>query len=59
MISCAVTPEEIAVSIASELVALRHGTPVAHLRAIDDPALAKVLGGELTPAAAARLPVDG
>lgn len=52
----AVSPEEIAVSIASELVALRHGKPGAHMRAIDDPALRKVLGGELTPDAAARLP---
>lgn len=54
----AVSPEEIAVSIASELVALRHGKPGPHMRAIDDPALAKVLGGELTPDAAARLPKE-
>ena len=54
----AVSPEEIAISIASELVALRHGKSGAHLRAVDDPALAKVLGGELTPEAAARLPED-
>lgn len=52
----AVTPEEIAVSIGSELVALRHGTRGAHLRASDDPALQKVLGGELTPEAAAQVP---
>ncbi|MCC6876414.1 MAG: XdhC family protein [Sandaracinaceae bacterium] len=51
----AVGPEEIAVSIAAELVALRHGKPATHLRAIDDPALAKVLGGELTPEAAAAI----
>ena len=49
----AVSPEEIAVSIASELIALRHGHPGPHLRALDDPALAKVLAGELTPDAAA------
>ena len=39
----AVSPEEIAISIAAELVALRHGCAGAHMRAIDDPALAKVL----------------
>jgi xanthine dehydrogenase accessory factor len=49
----AVSPEEIAVSIASELVALRHGKPANHMRALDDPRLARVLGGELTPEAAA------
>ncbi len=54
----AVSPEEIAVSVAAELVALRHGTPAAHLRAIDDPALAKVLHGELSPEAAAQLPKE-
>ncbi len=51
----AVSPEEIAVSIAGELVALRHGAPAPHMRAMDDPALAKVLGGQLTPDAAAQL----
>ena len=51
----AVSPEEIAISVAAELVALRHGRVGAHLRAVDDPALAKVLGGELTPAAAAAI----
>lgn len=39
----AVSPEEIAVSIAAELVALRHGQPAIHLRALDEPALAAVL----------------
>ncbi len=51
----AVTPEEIAISVAAELIALRHGVPGPHMRAVDDPALAKVLGGELTPDDAARL----
>lgn len=51
----AVSPEEIAVSIAAELVALRHGASAAHLRAMDDPALARVLSRELTPEAAAAL----
>jgi xanthine dehydrogenase accessory factor len=54
----AVTPEEIAISIAAELVALRHGKGGAHLRAMDDPGLAKVLGGDLTPDAAARLDAE-
>ena len=52
----AVSPAEIAVSVAAELVALRHGREVSHLRAVDDPALMKVLGGILTPDAAAKLP---
>jgi xanthine dehydrogenase accessory factor len=51
----AVTPEEIAVSIAAELVALRHGRTSSHMRAIDDPILARVLGGELTAEAAAAI----
>lgn len=51
----AVSPEEIAVSIAAELTALRHGASAAHMRAVDDPALAKVLAGQLTPEAAAQL----
>ena len=51
----AIGPEEIAVSIAAELVALRHGKPAAHMRAIDDPQLQKVLGGELTPEAASQI----
>ncbi len=52
----AVSPEEIAVSIVAELVAIRHGHKAPHLRAIDDPRLSRVLGGELTPEAAAKLP---
>ena len=51
----AVTPEEIAISVAAELVALRHGRSGPHMRAMDDPALAKVLEGALTPEAAAEL----
>ncbi|MFW5920352.1 MAG: XdhC family protein [Polyangiales bacterium] len=49
----AVSPQEIAVSIVAELVALRHGRPAAHLRAVDDPRLRKVLEGTLSPEAAA------
>ncbi len=52
----AVTPEEIAVSIGAELVALRHGAQAPHMRAVDHPALARVLAGELTPEAAEKLP---
>ncbi|NOY91775.1 MAG: XdhC family protein [Deltaproteobacteria bacterium] len=51
----AVSPEEIAVSVVAELVALRHGKPAAHLRAMDSPRLAKVLAGGLSPEAAASL----
>lgn len=51
----AVSPEEIAVSIVGELVALRHGRPSAHLRAVDDPRLARVLAGELAPEALAAI----
>lgn len=54
----AVSPDEIAVSIAAELIALKHGHPGPHMRALDDPALARVLGGELTPEAAAQLTED-
>lgn len=39
----AVTPEEIAVSIVSELIALRHDRPAAHLAITRDPALADLL----------------
>lgn len=39
----AVTPEEIAVSIVGELIALRHGESGAHLRAIDDPAIMRAI----------------
>ncbi|HKP55702.1 MAG TPA: XdhC family protein [Polyangiales bacterium] len=37
------TPEEIAVSIVAELVALRRGKQVPHMRAIDDPRLSRLL----------------
>jgi xanthine dehydrogenase accessory factor len=39
----AVGPQEIAVSIVAELVALRHGKQVPHLRAVDDLRLGKIL----------------
>jgi xanthine dehydrogenase accessory factor len=40
----AVSPEEIAVSIVAELVALRHGvTSLEHLRAVDEPRLKELL----------------
>lgn len=51
----AVSPEEIAVSIVAELVAIRHGKPARHLRALDDPRVARVLAGELSPEAAALM----
>jgi len=51
----AVSPDEIAVSVVAELVALRHGRPAAHMRAMDDPRLHKVLAGALSPEAAASL----
>jgi xanthine dehydrogenase accessory factor len=43
----AVTPEEIAVSIVAELIALRHGKPAQHLRALDDERLLRSLEREL------------
>ena len=43
----AITPEEIAVSIVAELVALRHGKPAEHLRALSDARLARALEHEL------------
>jgi len=49
----AVSPEEIAISVTAELVALRHGQPVNHMRAVDDPALRRVLSGSMSPEAAA------
>jgi xanthine dehydrogenase accessory factor len=52
----AVGPEEIAVSIVSELVALRRGRGGLNLRAVDDPRLAKVLAGTLSTDALALLP---
>jgi xanthine dehydrogenase accessory factor len=45
----AVGPEEIAVSIAAELVALRRGREAPHLRAVDHPHLARLLAGEAVP----------
>jgi xanthine dehydrogenase accessory factor len=41
----AVGPAELAVSIVSELVALRRGREVPHLRAVEDLRLMKVVGG--------------
>ncbi len=43
----AVTPEEIAVSIVAELVALRRGRPAPHLRALSDERLQRALEREL------------
>ena len=37
------TPEEIAVSVVAELIALRRGVDVPHMRAVDDPHLQKLL----------------
>lgn len=46
----AVSPEEIAVSIVAELIALRHGHRGSHLRAIDDPAIRRAIeGADLAP----------
>jgi len=44
----AVSPEEIAVSIVAELLALRHGRPAAHLRALSDVRLERVLSRQIT-----------
>jgi xanthine dehydrogenase accessory factor len=49
----AVSPEEIAVSIVAELVALRHDKPSRHMRAVQDPRLQRVLAGEMSPEALA------
>ncbi len=43
----AVSPEEIAVSIVAELIALRHGREVNHLRALTDDKLGRLLSQEL------------
>jgi xanthine dehydrogenase accessory factor len=43
----AITPAEIAVSIVAELIALRHGHPATHLRALSDERLQKALEREL------------
>lgn len=52
------TPEEIAVSIVAELIALRHGRAVPHLRAIDDVRLQRTLE-RATDAARAESPTEG
>lgn len=44
----AVTPEEIAVSIVAELVALRRGRPATHLRALTDEHVQRALERELS-----------
>jgi xanthine dehydrogenase accessory factor len=44
----AVSPEEIAVSIVAELVALRHGQPAPHLRALSDVRLERALLRQIT-----------
>jgi xanthine dehydrogenase accessory factor len=44
----AVSPEEIAVSIVAELVALRHGRPAPHLRAVSDLRLERALQRQVT-----------
>jgi xanthine dehydrogenase accessory factor len=41
----AVGPDEIAVSVVAELVALRRGRAAAHLRAVEDPRLLRLIGG--------------
>jgi len=48
----AIGPEEIAVSVVAELVALRRGRAVAHMRASEDPALLRALA-QPTPALSA------
>jgi xanthine dehydrogenase accessory factor len=45
-----VSPEELAVSIVGELIAIRRGKDVPHLRALDDPRLARTLA-RATPGA--------
>lgn len=45
----AVGPEEIAISIAAELVALRHGKAAPHLRAVEDLRLQRVLEELIEP----------
>lgn len=55
----AVEPAEIAVSIVAELVALRRGAEVLHLRAVDDPRLRKLLGGACEASESAAVLADG
>lgn len=50
----AVSPGEIAASIVAELVGVRHGQDIQHMRAVDDPRLQRVLNGDLTPEDAAK-----
>jgi xanthine dehydrogenase accessory factor len=50
----AISPEEIAVSIAAELVALRRGRQVKHMRASAEPALISVLGSAAATQPAAK-----
>jgi xanthine/CO dehydrogenase XdhC/CoxF family maturation factor/cation diffusion facilitator CzcD-associated flavoprotein CzcO len=42
----AIGPDEIAVSVVSELIALRRGEPVPHMRAVDDGRLRRSLPGQ-------------
>ena len=51
----AVTPQEIAVSVLAELVALRRGSKADHLRAVEHPLLREILEGKRTPEQAALL----
>lgn len=44
----AVSPEEIALSIVAELVALRHGRPAPHLRALSDSRIERALQRQIT-----------
>ena len=44
----AISPEEIAVSIVAELIALRHGEKAAHLRALSDERLRRALEAQVT-----------
>ena len=43
------SPNELALSIVAEMVALRHGREATHLRLMDSPLLPRVLGGEIEP----------
>lgn len=54
----AISPGEIATSIVAELVGLRRGEALSHMRAVDDPRLVRVLSGDLTPEDAAKLPME-
>jgi xanthine dehydrogenase accessory factor len=55
----AISPQEIAVSIVAELIALRHGVKsTGHLRAVDDERLRERLGNVTTPGAARVRPLS-